>query len=146
MNGVTLLIPLRASRFRVVLVMVAHVLAVTALWRADLGLAYRLVLLAAVLASLVWSMRRRVLPVLRCLADGSLETGHGDTWTPATVQPETVVLPWFVALRYRKPDRRHDDILAVFPDMLPADDFRRLRVWLKWRAATGAPATGNERA
>jgi hypothetical protein len=42
------------------------------------------------------------------------------------------VAPWLVAVRWRPAGRWRDRSLLVVPDMLGADDFRRLRVLLKF--------------
>lgn len=42
------------------------------------------------------------------------------------------VAPWLVSVRWRPEGRRRDRTLLVAPDMLDAEDFRRLRVLLKW--------------
>jgi toxin CptA len=144
MNEVVLLVTLQPSRVRTGVAIVVHALAVAALWWADLDMMYRLALMVAVVVSLIRTRRPPNLPTLRCRADGRLETGREETWSPVEVRPDTVVLAWFVALRYRQPGRKRDEILAIFPDMLAADDFRRLRIWLKWRASEAKPATGNE--
>ena len=49
----------------------------------------------------------------------------------------SVVTPWFVSILYRQ-DNDHwwrwawPHVISVWPDSMPSDDFRRLRVLLKW--------------
>jgi hypothetical protein len=48
------------------------------------------------------------------------------------------VSPWFTALRYRLPDdpawrRWWPKVIALWPDSLDADEFRKIRVALKWK-------------
>jgi toxin CptA len=80
---------------------------------------------------------------LKCHDDGRLtlsQSGQNDLsdqWHPVAVQPDTFVSPWLTVLRYRLPGQRWSQSLVILPDSLPADDFRRLRVWLKWKAQTG---------
>jgi hypothetical protein len=42
------------------------------------------------------------------------------------------VAPWLVVLRWRPDGAWRDRSLLVAPDMLGADDFRRLRVLMRW--------------
>ena len=43
------------------------------------------------------------------------------------------VAPWLTIVRWRPAGARVDRTLLVVPDMLPADDFRHLRVLLRWK-------------
>lgn len=42
------------------------------------------------------------------------------------------VAPWLTIVRWRPRAARFDRTLLILPDMLPRDDFRRLRVLLRW--------------
>ena len=96
--------------------------------------------MASLAVSLVWHWRRQP-PVtrLRGHADGRLEIAEatGD-WHPARVHGDSLALPWLTRLRLVLPDRRRHARGLILADSLPAGDFRRLRVWLRWRADTGA--------
>jgi len=132
-----------------------------ALRRLGWGL-HGLALVAALLAALPWGAqvlavlligisagryaRRPALAVrLRCHADGRLEcAAANDTaaWEALHLLPSSRVGIWLSVLHYRTGDgRRH--ALAIAADSLPADAFRRLRVWLGWRAeVVPAPVGG----
>ena len=43
------------------------------------------------------------------------------------------VAPWLTVVRWRPAAAWFDRTVLVLPDMLPAEDFRRLRVLLRWR-------------
>jgi hypothetical protein len=43
------------------------------------------------------------------------------------------VAAWLAVIRWRAPRAWWERTLVVAPDMLPAEDFRRLRVILRWR-------------
>ena len=58
--------------------------------------------------------------------DCSLGTGH-------------FVSPRVVIVDLRRPEGRHKRIVLL-PDSAPADDLRRLRVWLRWRNDSGGGA------
>ena len=42
------------------------------------------------------------------------------------------VAPWLTIIRWRPHGARFDRTILLLPDMLPADDFRRMRVMLRW--------------
>lgn len=95
----------------------------------------------AVLASLAWHLRPGTATRLRCQADGGLAVELGTTWVTASRVRHHVLTPDLILLHVRlgRAARR----LLILPDGLPADDLRRLRVWLRWCAAAGE--TGEDR-
>lgn len=116
-------------RIRLLLLM----LAVAGLSLADLSPPVRLA--AALLIALAYWRARPELAVLalRCRDDGRLELRAAHGWQEAEILPGSVVWPRYCALRLRT-DRRQQ-MVTVLPDSLEAGTFRRLRVWLRWRAA-----------
>lgn len=50
---------------------------------------------------------------------------------PIRILPDTVVTAWVVVPRFHLPHRTNQS-LVLLPDMLDAQAFRRLRVWLRW--------------
>lgn len=112
---------------------VAHLLAAVALGWAALPLTVQCLGLLALAGHLLW----RRLPGerrLRCGDDGQLAVASGDTWQSVTLCPDSQVLPWLIVLRYRPAQARYARTLPILGDSLPPEDFRRLRVWLRWRA------------
>ncbi len=84
-----------------------------------------------------WVGWRRCAPpvsTLRLLADGRLEVQAASRApvVAADLAPYAVVHPWLTVLRLRVEGRGLT--LIVVADSLLPDDFRRLRVWLRWRA------------
>jgi toxin CptA len=60
-------------------------------------------------------------------------------WLDGTLGENHFVSPALVVVELQAPlGRRKTLILA--PDSLPADDFRRLRVWLRWRRGPRKPS------
>ncbi len=123
------------------------VLALVAVARAALPTAVQGALTAATLALAVRSGRRMThLPALRLLADGRLQGRDADdVWHALEVAGDSFVSPHLVVLRYRLeggPVRT----LTLMADSLPADDWRRLRVSLRWiprtRSDTASPDGG----
>jgi hypothetical protein len=70
--------------------------------------------------------------------DGSIEkVGADGTASKAVVHPHTLVLSFLVVLLYRSEGRLGS--LTLLGDSLADDDFRQLRLWLRWRATADAP-------
>jgi hypothetical protein len=59
-----------------------------------------------------------------CMGDGRLVAGH--------VRTATYVGAWFTTIVWRPDGRRLSRAILVLPDMLPEEDFRRLRVMLRY--------------
>ena len=64
------------------------------------------------------------LMLLVCMGDGRLVAGQ--------VRASTYIGAWVTTIVWRPDGRRWARALLVLPDMLPADDFRRLRVMLRY--------------
>ena len=98
----------------------------------------RLSLLAAILAS-AWHQLSRLTGQSRICrlvlrADGRLEFSRLDgSCGEAQVHPQTTVTSLLAILLLRQEGRT--EALVVAPDALDAEDFRLLRLWLRWRAA-----------
>ncbi len=58
-------------------------------------------------------------------------TGKGGHRSGA-LRDGSFVAPWLTIIRWRPEDARFDRAILLMPDMLPADDFRRMRVMLRW--------------
>ncbi|OHC64905.1 MAG: hypothetical protein A2040_08510 [Rhodocyclales bacterium GWA2_65_19] len=97
------------------------------------------VLLILVGASLALARRTEPVASLILRGDGRLETvGADGTASEAAVHPHSVVLSFLVVLLYRQQGRWR--ALTVLADSLAADDFRQLRLWLRWRSNATHPA------
>jgi toxin CptA len=137
-------IRLRSSRMLLVVLTLAHLGASAVLlavprfwWRVALGL--------VVLASYVHSWRRHVtmrgpgrITALR-LSGAGLEIlqGQEGAWLPVTVLDSSLVTPWLTVLHLKRQGRRGMLPLVLLPDMMLPEDFRRLRVWLRWGRTSG---------
>jgi toxin CptA len=62
---------------------------------------------------------------LRC----KLRSGE---WHMATALGSSTVTPWLTVLNLKLPGHRFACHVVLTPDRLDAEQFRRLRVWLKW--------------
>ena len=124
--------PSRIGRGALLLV---FLLALAAIGLADLALYGQLgaALLACAITLQAW---RAPLPhELKLHADGRLEWRESAaSWQAAIVLPRSTVSPWLCLLAYRTEGERRARYLTILPDSLKGDDFRKLRIWLRWRA------------
>lgn len=135
----------RASRRLAALTLGLHSLAALSVALADIGWPLQLGGLGLIAVSAIRALRRRPPIRLRCLADGSLLMAEdtGD-WRSVEIEAGSLVSPLGTLLRLRGDG--HARAVVVLADSLTEEEFRRLRVWLRWQAAgPGAsprPATG----
>jgi toxin CptA len=69
-----------------------------------------------------------------CLARGG-EVAVRDPlgrWRTGTVRDGSFVAPWLTVIRWRPAGARFDRTIPILPDMLSREDFRRVRVLLRW--------------
>ena len=129
----SLSVSLKPSQHLLLIQSLAHAVAAGAVLTATLPAWLAAVLLLLIGASL--ARVRRVSPVETLLlsGDGRLETvGAGGTASEAIVHPHTLVLSFLVVLLYREEGRLRS--MTLLRDSLTAEDFRQLRLWLRWRA------------
>jgi toxin CptA len=101
---------------------------------------------AALVASLVQALRSRALLLgddavieLDCGEDGGLGFVQRDgTCFAAEVLPASAVHAAAVLLRVRAAGERRPRSIVVLADSLEPEDFRRLRVWLRWKRRLSA--------
>jgi hypothetical protein len=81
---------------------------------------------------------RRLRPGLRLRVDhgGAIEIGDDG----GSIRKGSFVAPWLAVVHWRPQGAWLDRTVLVAPDMLPAEDFRRLRLLLRWGAAGESPA------
>ena len=132
---VRLQVSLRPSRHLLVLQLLAHLAAAGAVLAATLPSWMALLLLLLVGASL--ARARRVAPAATLVlhGDGKLEAAGADgTSCEVSLHPHTLVLPFLVVLLYRQQGRLRS--MTLLADSLAAEDFRQLRLWLRWRPSS----------
>ena len=79
---------------------------------------------------------------LRLVSEDRMEVGEAsDNRAVVSVQPDSVVFPWIVVLRYRVEGLHRATSVVLFPDQISNDDFRRLSLWLRWYRETRAGAS-----
>jgi hypothetical protein len=106
--------------------------------------------LLAVAASLAWLVIRGLRQVqaqsLEIVADGTCLVRRRDGLRQWKLRVDSTVLPWLVILRLADPGERRTGSLVLCPDSMAHDDWRRLRVFLRWgvRFVDAAPAPSGE--
>lgn len=120
-----------------------HGFAAALFWLAPLP-HWLVVLLMAVLLGSAWHTLRRdgfrtlqhSLIALRLDADCRCEfqTRTG-AWHEATLLGSSFVAPYLTVLNLKPAGGRLVKHLVILPDAVNGEDFRRLRVWLKWRCS-----------
>jgi hypothetical protein len=137
--GAPLSVSLRPSRRLLAVQVAAHAVAAGAVLASNLPAWAAALLLLLVGASLA---RLRAQPPVASLilrGDGSFETvGVEGTASSAAVHAHTLVLSWLIVLLYRQQGRLRS--LTLLGDSLADEDFRQLRLWLRWRTSAEKPA------
>lgn len=129
-------IPLRPSRRLVVILAMAHLLALIVLWGLPITWTIQTGLSAIVAASAAISIRHVLRPdivALRVNMSGVffVQPRDGD-WQEAVLLGTSFVAPYLTVLNLKSSNKRWPQHVVLVPDVLPADAFRQLRVWLKW--------------
>lgn len=129
------------SRRLAIVLAVAHALSVATLWlmQPPLWTARAGTLLIGI--SLVFYTRRNALLLaaasvvaLRLSADGEVELTQRDgRRVSGRVLPGSFVHPYATSLEFRAEGARFRRALLIAPDHPSPEQFRQLRVWLKWR-------------
>lgn len=65
----------------------------------------------------------------------SVQTRRGD-WLECEVLGSTYVASFLTVLNLRELEKRAVRHVVILPDGVDAEDFRRLRVWLRWKHGT----------
>lgn len=138
MQPATLLrIPLDRSRTLLLVQWLVHGMAAFAVLWADIPDGFSWLLLVLVAASLLYQHRPMPLDGLILHGDGRLgKVGADGTVSAMTLHRHTTVLPFMTILLYRQNGR-----LAALPllaDSLAAENFRQLRLHLRWHVLATA--------
>lgn len=131
---------LQPSRRLALLLLVAHGGMLTVIAFAGLDVWFKLVFLAAVFLSAATQIARlygrRSIVRLTLHADGVLEyMRRDDESATALIHQQSTVTSVLVVLLLKR--ESYLEALVVAPDALPCDDFRKLRLWLRWVAMKG---------
>lgn len=136
------IVGLHRSRFLDIAMLIGAMLptAVVLASRQSTGVQAGLVLAIWMLSGLAW---RRLSP--KVLAIRLERTGHvficnsdGSDFVAARLLPDAAVHPWLTVIMLRTDDGQRHTLIATV-DSLNQQDFRRLRVFLRWQAKFNAP-------
>jgi hypothetical protein len=123
----------RRSYFLIGSVCVMHGMAAGAFLCMPWPLPLRIALLIALAVSLRHALRPSRISALRFHENGSLEcTLSNGTGLAASLLPDTTVFSWLVVLRLRAEGEKETISLPLFPDHMSREEFRLLRVCLRW--------------
>ena len=127
----------------------AHAGAAASVLSVEVPIWMKIVLPLAIAASLLHALngaallRSRAAIVAIEIGEGgavSFKTRRGE-WQEAALLDTSFVAPYLTVLNLQPKRSWFARHVVVAPDSVPAEDFRRLRVWLRWRKASAA--TGN---
>ncbi len=134
-------IQLRASRTLGAILVIAHGTAIAAILLAGMPGWIASIAVAALVASLgreVWrnALKRSAgaVAAIEIASDNvlSIQMRRGD-WVECEVRGDTYVLSFLTVLNLRRIDNGRGISVVILPDAIDAEDFRRLRVWLRWK-------------
>jgi hypothetical protein len=136
--GVSIFVRVESSRIMLMFLILVHLVALVALWLADLHILMTAALTLAIMCYGVYSFGR-----FYSLAHGmsvrSLRL-EGTDWNlelpnarqvRASLVDEIVIFSWFTALQFQEINGCKKYSVALFKDSADKDALRRLRIWLK---------------
>ncbi len=129
-----LTIPLRPSRRLLLVQAIAHLVAGGAVLVSTIASWLAAALLLLVGLSLTRQQRLSPVTAIVLRGDGNIDiVGADGTAIEAAVHPHTLVLSFLVVLLYRQQGRLRSLVLPG--DSLATEDFRQLRLWLRWQSS-----------
>lgn len=132
---------IRASRQLRLYFVAVHLLALIALLLAELHWGLRVVGLGSLAVSLLFSWPKQKEERLRHAEKGDLQLWQDEDWHEMELLDASVVQPWLTMLSLRGRADHRKRHLVILRDSLDADEFRRLRVWVKWKGLVGGVNT-----
>jgi toxin CptA len=134
-------LPLTPSRRLAAILLAGHAAVAVLLVLLDMAAVWKAAALALVCASLVLELRvalhagaRAVTALQIAVDDGFSIRTRGGGWQACEVLGSTYVTAWLTVLNLRVGGARRIRSVVILADSMAADDFRRLRTWLRWRA------------
>ncbi|MBS1188951.1 MAG: hypothetical protein H6R10_743 [Rhodocyclaceae bacterium] len=86
------------------------------------------------LAAISWRLRMPKVTAVRLFGDGRMayRQAGGEEFLAAELLAGATVHPWLTVFRLKSAEST--TTVAVLPDSTTGEEFRRLRVWLRWKA------------
>ena len=134
-------ITLRPSRILTAILVLAHGAAIAIVALAGMPLWLELIAIAVLVASLIFDVRQtallrapNALITLEIASDDklSIQTRRGE-WIECEVLGSTYVTSFLTILNLKVIDSGRNTRAVILSDSLDAEDFRKLRVWLRWK-------------
>lgn len=134
-------ISLRSSRILAATLVLAHGAAIAMVVLAGMAPWLEAIAIAALAASLVFNVRQSALLHaadavigLEIASDDkfSIQTRRGG-WIECEVLGSTYVTSFLTILNLKRTDSGRITRAVILPDSLDTEDFRKLRVWLRWK-------------
>lgn len=94
-----------------------------------------LLMMVWLIAALAWHHASSDIRQIRLERNGTLSVRRhlADEFLPVSLQPGGTVHPWLIVLRFREESGNTDKLIATV-DRINAQNFRILRVFLRWQA------------
>jgi toxin CptA len=142
-------VTVRSSALIAVAVSIAHLAAGVVLWVVPIPVMGKAVFTLAIAVSLIYFMARDAalhtagsIVALELRDDGEIACQTRDgAWLDCALLGSSYVSPGMTVVNLRPRGRMGARRVILVPDNVDAEDFRRLRTWLRWRGATVKPDT-----
>jgi toxin CptA len=133
---------IKRSRYLVWLLLLAHAGAMALLWPLAMPAWGKTMIILAVIASLMFFLGHVALLSApeAVIAVEIRESGEitvknrRDEWRECRLSGDSFVSAWLTIMVLAQEGRRIARYVVITPDNVDAEDFRRLRVWLRWAA------------
>ena len=134
-------IDLRPSRILAAILVIAHGAAIAVIALVSVPLWLKLIAIAALAVNLMFEIRQTVLlrapdavVALEIASDDalSIQTRRGD-WITCEVLGSTYVIYFLAIVNLKEQGSGRAKRAVILPDSIDAEDFRKLRVWLRWK-------------
>ena len=137
------------SSYLAAILLVGHMSAAALLWWLDFSPFWKIVAWSLLLASLVheermaWRIGGNTVLALRIARDGALHLHiRKDGWREGELLGSSYVSSFLTVINVRLPGERRMRSVVLLSDSIQGDDYRRLRVWLRWRPRVEPGSSG----
>ncbi len=136
-----MIIHLQPSYQLAVILVLAHLVAAGLLWPLALSWNITVIIVATLIASLFYYLRKDAMLtaqnaiVVLTLPDEMtcvLTTRSGES-IACSIQGSSFVAPYLTVINLKPSQKFFTRSVVILPDGIDAEEFRRLRVWLRWR-------------
>ena len=137
-------ITLRPSYLLALLLVVMHALALASAWLVPLALAAKIGVAVVLVSSLalslqqhMWRAGKRSVRAIRLTGecDVSLQ-GRDGVWLETIILPSSFISPYLTVLNLSVEGEKRARHVVLLPDAMDTEQFRQLRVWLRWRCGS----------